>query len=298
MNFSQLEIFAAVASTGSVTAAARQIHRVPSNITTRLKQLEEDLGVDLFIRENQRLRLSPAGHNLLHYSAQILSLAAEARKAVTGNEPHGIFSLGSLESTAAVRIPQYLAQFNQLHPRIQLDLTTGPSGKILDEVLAGTLSAAFIDGPVIHPAIEGLPVFREEMVVISPAKQPAFRSPQEVSGQNIYAFRSNCSYRRHFEGWFLSAQARPGKIYEMESYHGMLACVISGAGLAMLPRSMLDSMPGGDAVRVHVPDEHWRWLDTWIIWRRGAKTPALDAMIELLPVQEEKQRPKKAKATR
>lgn len=39
------------------------MHRVPSNLTTRLRQLETELGVDLFIRENQRLRLSPAGHN-------------------------------------------------------------------------------------------------------------------------------------------------------------------------------------------------------------------------------------------
>lgn len=61
MDLTQLEMFNAVAETGSITQAAAKVHRVPSNLTTRIRQLEADLGVDLFIRENQRLRLSPPG---------------------------------------------------------------------------------------------------------------------------------------------------------------------------------------------------------------------------------------------
>ena len=105
MDLTQLEMFNAVAEAGSITQAAAKVHRVPSNLTTRLRQLETELGVDLFIRENQRLRLSPAGHNFLRYSQQILALVDEARSVVAGDEPQGLFSLGSLESTAAVRIP-------------------------------------------------------------------------------------------------------------------------------------------------------------------------------------------------
>lgn len=104
MDLTQLEMFNAVAETGSITQAAAKVHRVPSNLTTRIRQLEADLGVDLFIRKSQRLRLSPAGHNFLRYSQQILALVDEARMVVAGDEPQGLFSLGALESTAAVRI--------------------------------------------------------------------------------------------------------------------------------------------------------------------------------------------------
>lgn len=65
MEFSQLRIFQAVAEEGSITRAAERLHRVPSNLSTRLKQMEEQLGVDLFVRERQRLQLSPAGKVLL-----------------------------------------------------------------------------------------------------------------------------------------------------------------------------------------------------------------------------------------
>lgn len=104
--------------------------------------------MELFIRENQRLRLSPAGHNFLRYSKQILALVDEARMVVAGDEPQGLFALGALESTAAVRIPESLAQFNQaLSTYPVCPLYPGPSGTMIDGVLQGTLSAAFVDGP-------------------------------------------------------------------------------------------------------------------------------------------------------
>lgn len=282
MDLVQLEIFTAVAESGSINAAAQKVHRVPSNLTTRIKQLEADLGVDLFIRENQRLKLAPAGHSFLHYSKRILELVAEARMAVSGNEPQGMLALGSLESTAAVRIPGVLARFNQRYPKIQLSLSTGPSGDQIDGVLEGKLSAAFVDGPVLHPALEGLAVYEEEMVIVAPADHAPVTHAQQVNGANIYAFRANCSYRRHFESWFQHDRAIAGKIHEMESYHGMLACVVAGAGLALMPRSMLESMPGSHQASAWPLPPDWRYLKTWLIWRKGAKTRQLDAFMALL----------------
>lgn len=285
MDLTQLEMFNAVAETGSITQAAAKVHRVPSNLTTRIRQLEADLGVDLFIRENQRLRLSPSGHNFLRYSQRILALVEEARMVVAGDEPQGLFSLGSLESTAAVRIPATLAEYNQRYPKIQFALATGPSGTMLDGVLDGTLNAAFVDGPITHPGLEGMPVYREEMMIVTPNGHPPIQRASDVNGCSIYAFRANCSYRRHFESWFHADRAMPGTIHEMESYHGMLACVIAGAGIALIPRSMLESMPGHHQVNAWPLSENWRWLNTWLVWRRGAMTRQLEAFIEVLSPQ-------------
>lgn len=282
MDLTQLEMFNAVAETGSITQAAAKVHRVPSNLTTRIRQLEADLGVDLFIRENQRLRLAPAGHNFLRYSQQILALVDEARRDVAGDEPQGLFSLGALESTAAVRIPATLAACNQRYPKIQFSLATGPSGKMLDGVLEGYLHAAFVDGPITHPGLEGVPVYTEEMVVVAPHGHPPVTCARDVNGSSLFAFRANCSYRRHFESWFHADRAMPGTIHEMESYHGMLACVIAGAGIALMPRSMLESMPGQHQVGAWPLAEKWRWLTTWLIWRRGMMTRQLEAFMTLL----------------
>lgn len=278
----QLEIFKAVAEHGSISAAAQHIHRVPSNLTTRIKQLEADLGVALFIREKLRLRLSPAGWTFLDYAKRILALVEEARLTVAGEEPQGAFSLGSLESTAAVRIPALLAAYNQQYAKVELDLSTGPSGTMIDGVLAGRLAAAFVDGPVLHPSLEGVPVFEEEMVIIAPLNHAPIQRGQDVNGQSIYAFRANCSYRHHFARWFTQDAAVPGKIFEIESYHGMLACVSAGAGLAMMPRSMLESMPGCATVSVWPMSQNFRYLRTWLVWRSGTVSRSLAMFVKLL----------------
>jgi DNA-binding transcriptional LysR family regulator len=282
MDLTQLELFKAVAEDGSISAAAQRLHRVPSNLTTRIKQLEQELGVVLFIREKLRLRLSATGWTFLDYARRILDLVDEAKQAASGSEPQGSFTLGSLESTAAVRIPSVLAAFHQRYPKVELDFSTGPSGDMIEGVLSGRLSAAFTDGPLRHPNLEGVEVFEEEMVVITAAGHPPVTRPQDVNGRTIYAFRANCSYRRHFEQWFMSDQAAPGKIFEIESYHGMLACVTAGAGVAMIPRSMLESMPGSSSVNAYPMEEKFRHLTTWLVWRNGVRSPNLNAFIELV----------------
>ena len=147
MELAQLEIFKAVGEERSITRAAERLHRVPSNVTTRIKQLEAELGVDLFIREHQRLRLSAIGEQLMGYASRILALTEEAKYVASCREPHGPFALGSLESTAAVRIPEILARYHKQYPEVTLQLTTRTSGDLITGMLDGDYLAAFTDGP-------------------------------------------------------------------------------------------------------------------------------------------------------
>ncbi|MFV3416017.1 putrescine utilization regulator PtrR [Pseudomonas nitroreducens] len=282
MDLTQLEIVRAVATEGSITAAAARLHRVPSNLTTRIKQLEAELGTELFIREKLRLRLSPTGRSFLDYAERILDLVEEARQVAVGAEPHGGFSLGSMESTAAVRIPEMLARYHQQCPKVQLDLSTGPSGEMIDGVLSGRFIAAFADGPANHPQLDGQPVYHEELVLMSAKSHLPVRDARDVAGETVFAFRDTCSYRKRLEGWFAEHRVVPGKIVEMESYHGMLACIAAGGGVAIIPRAMFDSLAGGRNVAIHRLAPHHADATTWLFWRRGTDTPALRAFIRLL----------------
>lgn len=284
MDLTQLEVFRSIAEEGSVTAAASKLHRVPSNISTRLRQLEEELGTQLFSREKLRLHITDAGRTLLDYAHRILALTEEARLQVSSQHPTGVFTLGAIESTAAVRLPPLIARYHQTWPDVELDLSTGPSGEMIDGLLAGEYSAVFIDGPPKHPQLEGMPVFAEEMVVISSLNHPPVTSATTISGATIYAFRANCSYRRLFENWFARENAAPGKIFEMESYHGILACVSAGAGLAMVPRSMLENMPGKDSVSAWPLAGQMGLINIWLVWRKGSRSANLRAMTDMLEI--------------
>ncbi|HEX9212096.1 MAG TPA: LysR family transcriptional regulator, partial [Bradyrhizobium sp.] len=100
MDLAALRIFKAVSEYGGVNKAAEKLHRVPSNVTTRVKQLEESLGTKLFVRQNRRLALSQEGRLLLTYADRLLRLSAEAENALRNGKPRGTLRIGALESTS------------------------------------------------------------------------------------------------------------------------------------------------------------------------------------------------------
>ena len=97
MDLTSLQIFKAVVARGGISRAAASLHRVPSNVTTRVKQLEEELGTKLFVREKNRLALSAQGRILLNYADQLLRLSAEAQAALRDGKPRGTLRVGALE---------------------------------------------------------------------------------------------------------------------------------------------------------------------------------------------------------
>ena len=281
MEFSQLRIFQAVAEEGSITRAAERLHRVPSNLSTRLKQLEEQLGVDLFLRERQRLQLSPAGKVLLDYAAKLFALHDEAHAAVQGGQPAGDFLLGTMYSTAATHLPDLLAAYHRAYPAVNLQVQSGPSGELLEGLLTNRLDAALVDGPLELAGLDGVPLCDERLVLITEADHPPVRSALDVQGRAVFTFRRGCSYRMRLEAWFAHDHATMGRAMEIESYQGMLACVIAGSGVALMSESMLASLPGRERVTVHPLAEPFASATTWLMWRKGMVGANLNAWIEL-----------------
>jgi len=281
VEFSQLRIFQAVAEEGSITRAAERLHRVPSNLSTRLKQLEEQLGVELFLRERQRLQLSPAGKVLLDYAARLFALRDEAHGAVQGGQPAGDFVLGTMYSTAAIQLPALLARYHRAYPAVNLQVQSAPSSELLEGLLAGRLDAVLVDGPLELASLDGVPLCDEKLVLISEADHPPIHSARDVEGRAVFTFRRGCSYRLRLESWFAHYHAAMGRAIEIESYQGMLACVIAGSGVALMSESMLASLPGRESVAVHPLAEPFASATTWLMWRKGMLGANLNAWIEL-----------------
>src|SRR5450631_3315036 len=125
MELSDLLMFKTVVEEGGIVRAARKLHRVPSGVTTRIQQLERSTGVQLFVREKQRLHLTSSGELLLSYAERLLRLSDEARGALAGGSACGVMRLGSLESTSASRLPMVLAAFHRAYPDVSVELRTG-----------------------------------------------------------------------------------------------------------------------------------------------------------------------------
>ena len=276
MDFTALEIFKAVAAEGSVTRAAEQLGRVQSNVTTRIQQLEEQLGTPLFLRQGgawcSHRRANPCGG----YADRLLALAEEARQAVRPQQPGGRLRLGAMESIGRSGArPSRWRNCMPWWPDVVLDLSTGPSRQLV-ESRRTSLDAALVAWPPpgleTDTPVERTPVFQESLLLALPAHHPPVQSPPIC---NRHAGRLHTRlYLPHIgEAWMQRRGTAP-QVLELASYHAIIACVAAGrCGCGSPGRMGLDAR--APALRL-VP---LQTCDTVLVRRRGYQSPALDALL-------------------
>jgi DNA-binding transcriptional LysR family regulator len=280
-----LEIFRTVAMEGSVSKAAARLNRVQSNISTRLKQLEEQLGKTLFLRQNRGLTLTADGQLLLSYAERLLELSLEASEALRQGKPTGAFRIGTMESTAAARLPDILSRYHELYPDVRIELETGTAGALIEGLLNYDFEAIFVAEPVAFDRIATQPVFTESLVLIAPRSFPRLQDTRAVSGKTVVAFEEGCAYRRYLEEWLLEAGIVPGNIMSVSSYLAILACVSAGTGYAVVPQAVLDVVATkGQFHRYPLPAKLSK-IRTLLCWRSNYTSSKLDALRQLLPAQ-------------
>jgi DNA-binding transcriptional LysR family regulator len=281
IDLDSLEIFRTVVAEGGVIRAADKLNRVQSNVTTRIQQLEERLGQKLFHRQGRSLALAPAGHKLLPYAERLLRLADEAESELRSALPLGTFRLGSLESTAGSRLAPVLSRFHRLYPGVVVELATGTTGALLKRVRAFELEAAFVSQPFAAPELGSLPVFDEELVLITARSVAAVTRPGELADATLIAFAPGCSYRRLLEQWLGKGGVSASRSLEFSSYQAMIACVAAGTGFAIVPVSVLKALRATADVRQHPLPERIRCNRTHLVWQ-GTPSVALARLIEML----------------
>src|SRR5688500_6512600 len=282
MDLGALRIFKTVVEQGGVNRAAAKLHRVPSNVTTRVKQLEESLGARLFVREGRRLVLSPQGKVLLAYADRPLRLSAEAEGALREGKPSGRLRIAALESTAATRLPPLLSRYHREYADVRIELLTGTSGALLSRVRERAIEAAFVAEPFNDEGLETQAAFAEQLVLVAPRSVGRIRAPADLASHAIVGFAAGCSYRRRLEGWLHGAGVLAERGMELQSYHAIIACVAAGAGVAIVPRSIIDITPGARELAVSPLPRALARSRTHLVWRAERRSTALDAMRALL----------------
>ncbi|QNP47157.1 LysR substrate-binding domain-containing protein [Diaphorobacter aerolatus] len=279
MDLLSLDIFRTVAQEHSVTRAAERLGRVQSNVTTRVQQLEEQLGTALFFREGKRMQLTPAGTTLLGYAERLLSLAEEARQAVSPEHPMGRLRLGAMESTSLVRLPQPLAQLHADWPDLRLELRTSPSRQLIEQLLAHEIDAALVAWPppgmdADELSVDCTPIYEEALLLALPATHPQVASARDLELHTVAAFTRGCTYRQIGEDWMRAGGRQQPQVIELASYPAILACVAAGSCAGVVPQALLDQLRAPPALQ-WVPLQP---CTTMLVTRQGFATPAFTAL--------------------
>ena len=282
MEISDLIVFQEVARSGGITAAAQKLNRVPSNVTARIQKLEEELGTALFIREKNRLRISPSGQQLLPYAQQILNLSKQAVNDLQDSQPSGTLSIGAMEAVAATRLTPALVEFNKQHCGVDLEVKTGPTGLLIEQVLSAELNIALVADPAKDPRLHIQSVFDEELVLVSNLLHAPIKSPKDLKVHgSLLGFNHKCAYRTRLCHW-AQHKGVMAKVVEISSYHALLSCVAAGMGVGIVPRALLDSYPFIDQIQLHELPKKWRHTNTALIWRKDAASPAIEAFAAII----------------
>jgi DNA-binding transcriptional LysR family regulator len=282
LDLDSLDIFRTVVQEGGVIRAAQKLNRVQSNVTTRIKQLEQRLGRTLFRKQGRGLVLSPEGELLLSYAQRLFRLADEAESELRSGRAMGVLRIGSLESTAGSRLAPILSRFHRLHPGVVVELVTGTTGALVQRVANFEIEAAFVSEPFTPGALASRKVFDEELVLITGQDVPAVRRASDLEGLTLIAFANGCSYRKRLEEWIGAGSMSPLRTLEFASYQAMIACVAAGTGFAVVPRSLLVAVKAAQDVQQHELPAKVRKNRTHLIWN-GVASTSLTRLQVLLP---------------
>ena len=282
MDAADLRMFEAVARLGSMSRASAELHTVQSNVTARIRQLEDELGTTLFHRSSRGVALTDAGQRLLPYATEAGRLLADARRAVKDDgTPSGPLVIGALETTTALRLSPVLADFVAAHPEVDLVLRAGTTEELVGEVLAQRLDGAFVCGPVDHEELVEEPIFREELALITAPGAGGLDRLMHERALKIVVLRLGCSYRQRLE----DILARRGIVglrrLEFGTLEAIVGCVAAGLGVTLLPKSLIGPVWREGRVAVHALAEDEARVETVFVRRRdGFMSSALSAFLD------------------
>lgn len=282
MEIGQLRMFKAVADTGSVARAADLCCCVPSNVTARMKTLEQELGIPLFRREGRGVCISPAGEVFLVYAEKILALVVEAKRAVDpASSPSGPLRIGAIESSATGRLPRLLAKYHARFPKVDLQLSTGTWTSLLEDTLRHRLDGAVIAVPVKRPGLERAVIYTEDLIMIASKSMGPLRKPTDIEGKTVFMWPEGCPYRAALERW-MHTHRLDVPIVSYASYGAIVGCVSAGAGISLVPKGIfLQYIRATNLAGYEFSDLNT--IDNSFIWHKETKHhPARDAFIAML----------------
>lgn len=284
MNTADLRLFEAVALHSSFTKAAASMFTVQSNVTARIKNLEEEFGASLFVRSSRKVELTSAGKTLLNYSKKINQLVEEARLQIGKSDTiAGELRIGFIETTMALRGPAIVTALADHYPAINLDLTSAMPDVLFREVLNYKLDAAFIPAPIHHPELEQVPILQEHLVAVTPGRFKSLEDVVQEQQLKAIVFDQGCFFRARMESWMTKKGLMHYHKTVMNSIEGVVNFVESGLGFSFLPTELVSTFYAKRKINSFPLPTAIRNIKTNLVYRKdNMSSPVLKAFISVL----------------
>jgi len=245
MKIRNLDTFYWVANLGSFRAAATHLHLTQPAISARIQILEQDLGVEVFLRETRNADLTAAGRKLLPYSEKLMELDQNVISAFsTTSTVEQTIRLGSSETIVGSWLPDFLAHFAKFRPNLSFDLTVNTTNDLRNALVAREIDLAFLMGPIAEASIENVDLCHYEMIFSATpdiASQHKVWTLNELARSSILTFSSNTRPYKQMKEMLQPCATGELRITSSASLGAIVRLGLSGYGICALPRAIVSA---------------------------------------------------------
>jgi DNA-binding transcriptional LysR family regulator len=252
-----LRAFLALHHHGTVAAAAGEIHLSAAAVSVQLKNLEQKLGVELFIRTKRSLRLTAAGHRLIPHAEQMIAAYEQMKSLGNTGVVAGILSLGIINSALTGVLPGLLRQLKLKNPRLEIKIIAGISSNLMAQVDAGVLDAAIVTQPPKRMAanLRIHHLYSEPFVLIMPAHMTYTGLANAMASTPYVAFDRSTWAGRQIDEFLAGRGIHVRPEMELNSLDAVTAVVSQGLGASIVPLIRGSAWHGDLSLRViRLPD--------------------------------------------
>ncbi|WP_428023444.1 LysR family transcriptional regulator [Arcobacter sp.] len=260
MDSNLLKVFVNVANKKSISKAANSLKYAQSNVTSRIKQLEKNLGCKLFHRVPSGVILTHEGERLYPHAVEIISkieLAILDMKDMLKQEQ---LVVASTESNAVTRIVNFLLNLHNDFPNTQLELITNTTTEIKKMIMDYKVDIAFISGVPKEEELMVLNRIDEELVLVEPF--------DEMAPNVFLSFKKGCAYSGFAQDYIFEMTQIEHKKLEFGSYETILGCVKAGMGKSILPMSIVEKLRFENEVKISKLNKNALDMPTCLVCRK------------------------------
>ncbi|WP_411905699.1 LysR substrate-binding domain-containing protein [Rhizobium mayense] len=277
----QLQYFVAVAEQGSVTRAAQNLSISQSSVTEALKELESDLGVELFERHPRGLSITHNGHQFLRHATKILATVSDARTSFSGkqNEAGGALNIGVTSLVAGYVLSDLLARYRRACPGVEVSAIEDNGGYLEHLLVGGELDVAVMvisnlrDRMALQAEILETSPYRLWLPMGHPLVSADIISVADISREPLIML--TIDEIEENTGKLLTALgARPHVAFRTRSVEAVRSLVATGAGVALLPDLVYRPWSlEGDRIESRDVSGSLPVVQVGMVWRKGSSLP-------------------------
>lgn len=257
MTLQQLETFFWTVKLGSFAAAADRTFSTQSAVSMRIRELEKDLGVELFDRSHRTAKVTANGRELMDYASRILDLSTELRQRIAADQTiSGTVRFGAAEVVTATWLPRLIQTIARRYPFVKLEIEEALTAELMRNLRAGELDLVLAPGSLENHELGTVPLGSVEFAwMASPSlglEKKAY-SPAELTRSPVIGMKSESFHFSRLEDWFQRDHVRCHYFARCKSLAVAASMTLSGMGISFLPiRSYRDQLALGTLEIVEV----------------------------------------------